>query len=447
MKIAFAHFRVGETDGVSLEMDKWRHVLEEQGHECVYVAGSKGTVDAYIIDEMHYRGEVNEYFLQKCYREKDESISEETLKKEVFDYAKRIEDKLSDFIVNEKIDIVVPNNIWSLGWHLPSCIAFTNVAKKFKNVRFIGHNHDFYWERILYSNPTVSFVHDIFRDYYLPKGENITHCVINKIAQEEVFKRTGIEAIVVPNVFDFAQNTWKKDEYNADLKEKLSIKENDIVVLQATRIVERKAIEFAVETVGKMSEIKENFVGKVLYNGKVFDKESKIHFILAGINESKKYLETLESKIEKYDISYHYINDIVDHSRNTKEDGTKVYSLWDTYVISDLVTYPSILEGWGNQLLEAMFGKLPVLVFEYPVFEKDLKQSNIEYISLGNSYSGEQGDLSIPESIVNNAAEKSLEVLFNKESYETQTERNFEIGKENYSYQKLEEILIKVFEL
>ena len=32
MNIAMTHFRVGETDGVSLEMDKWKTVLERNGH-------------------------------------------------------------------------------------------------------------------------------------------------------------------------------------------------------------------------------------------------------------------------------------------------------------------------------------------------------------------------------------------------------------------------------
>ena len=34
-RIALCHFRVGETDGVSLEMGKWRQVLERLGHEVV----------------------------------------------------------------------------------------------------------------------------------------------------------------------------------------------------------------------------------------------------------------------------------------------------------------------------------------------------------------------------------------------------------------------------
>jgi len=45
----------------------------------------------------------------------------------------------------------------------------------------------------------------------------------------------------------------------------------------------------------------------------------------------------------------------------------------DTYVFADIISYPSIFEGWGNQFIEAVFAKKPVIVFEYPVFKSDIK--------------------------------------------------------------------------
>ena len=62
MKIALLHFRVGETDGVSLEMDKWKIALQKMGHEVVYIAGSKGTTETktFIVEEIHYKNDRNE---------------------------------------------------------------------------------------------------------------------------------------------------------------------------------------------------------------------------------------------------------------------------------------------------------------------------------------------------------------------------------------------------
>ena len=70
MRIALAHFRVGETDGVSLEMDKWKMQLEKMGHTCVYIAGSKGVANTpcYIIEELHYRYPLKIKIVDNCYK-------------------------------------------------------------------------------------------------------------------------------------------------------------------------------------------------------------------------------------------------------------------------------------------------------------------------------------------------------------------------------------------
>jgi mannosylglucosylglycerate synthase len=44
----------------------------------------------------------------------------------------------------------------------------------------------------------------------------------------------------------------------------------------------------------------------------------------------------------------------------------------DAYPHADLVTYPSLYEGFGNALLEAVAARRPVLVNRYPVYARDL---------------------------------------------------------------------------
>ncbi|MCZ7667463.1 MAG: hypothetical protein M5U34_09740 [Chloroflexi bacterium] len=43
--IGMLHFKVGSTDGVSLEMDKWKLILEEMGHTVHYAAGDLGALE------------------------------------------------------------------------------------------------------------------------------------------------------------------------------------------------------------------------------------------------------------------------------------------------------------------------------------------------------------------------------------------------------------------
>ena len=53
MTVCMVHFRVGELDGVSLEMDKWKQVLESKfKYKVIYLAGSLGQAEGYMIPEL-----------------------------------------------------------------------------------------------------------------------------------------------------------------------------------------------------------------------------------------------------------------------------------------------------------------------------------------------------------------------------------------------------------
>ncbi len=448
IKIALAHFRVGETDGVSLEMEKWKLVLERMGHEVIFLAGSEGTANAYVIPELHYKHPLNDRFVENAYDQLVDYLTDEELKEDIFSFSQKIEEKLCEFIVKEKIDLIVPNNIWSLGWALPAGIAFTNVAKR-TGIKFISHHHDFHWERVRYSNPTCSFVKELLEEYFPPNLKNVKHVVINEIAKEELYKRRGIKATVVPNVFDFSEDTWGFDDYNKDFREAIGVKDNDLIVLQATRIAERKAIELGVDVVAEMQKLEHinTLREKGMYNGKTFSEDSKIVYVFAGLPESTdKYLELLNKKAEDLNVEIRYVNHLIESERMQIE-GKKSYALWDAYVHADYVTYPSILEGWGNQLLEAVFAKRTMVIYEYPVYGTDIKSKNFKFDSLGNTHSvNDDGLVEVQESLVKEVANDAILTLTNSQKYKEVVDHNFMIGKEHYSYEALYDYLIKVFE-
>ena len=51
--IAICHFRAGLTDGVSLEIDKWKKACEEMGHKVFLVAGEAPDIESAIIPELY----------------------------------------------------------------------------------------------------------------------------------------------------------------------------------------------------------------------------------------------------------------------------------------------------------------------------------------------------------------------------------------------------------
>jgi len=431
MNIALCHYRVGETDGVSLEMDKWKKVLEKMGHKVYFIAGSTGTSDGCIIPEMNYRSEEDMKIERNAYLKLEDYQDEDELIRAIKKLTLKIEEGLKKILIENKIDLIVPNNILSIGRSIPTAMAFTNLIKEL-GIRCIGHHHDFYWERKNFSQPTCNFVRDALEKYYPPKDDLISHVVINSIVQKELKVRRNLDSVVIPNVFDFNGKLWDADNYNKDFREKLGIKDNDILMLQATRVTNRKAIELAIDVVGEMQkEENRKILEEVkLYNGKSFKEDSRIVLVLAGMIETADdYVERLRTKAKESNVELLFVNNLVEHSRCVKNND-KIYSLWDTYVFADIITYPSIQEGWGNQFLEGLFARKPMLVFEYSVYKEDIKEKGFKVISLGDKYKLDKYRLAkVSKEVIKRASGECIKLLINKNYREMMVEENFQLGR------------------
>lgn len=443
MNIALCHYRVGETDGVSLEMDKWKKVLKNMGHKVYFIAGSTGTSDGYVIPEMNYRFEEDLKIERNAYLKLEEYQDEDELIRAIKKLTLKIEEGLKKILIENKIDLIVPNNILSIGRSIPTATAFTNVIKEL-GIRCIGHHHDFYWERDNFSQPTCNFVRKVLEEYYPPKDDLISHVVINSIVQKELKVRRNLDSIIIPNVFDFDEKLWEVDNYNKDFRERLGIKDNDILMLQATRVTNRKAIELAIDVVGEMQkeENRKILEEAKLYNGKSFNRNSRIVLVLAGMIETADdYVERIKTRAKGSNVEMLFVNNLVEHSRCVK-DNNKIYSLWDTYVFADIITYPSIQEGWGNQFLEGLFAKKPMLVFEYDVYKEDIKEKGFKVISLGDKYELDKYGLAkVSKGVIKRAAEECIKLLIDKDYREKMVEENFQSGKKHFSLESLEERL------
>jgi len=449
--VGICHFKVGDTDGVSLEIDKWAQTLERMGHKVHLCGGDLGGREGFLLEELYHHREDIERITRNAFERFSDYESEADLEEEILALADRIEQGLRSFVDKFSIDLLIPNNIWSIGVNLSAAMAFTWMVRELR-IPAIAHHHDFHWETFRGMAPTCEVVRRIAREHLPPKDPWVSHVVINSLVQDELRKRRGVESSVIPNVFDFAGDSWIVDAYNRDFREAIGVAENDIVILQATRIVERKGIELAIDLVrelGKPSNIAE-LRQNGLYNGKPFDEDSRIVLVLAGYAEDKTgdYLTRLKRKIDRTGIDARFISEKIS-SRRKEIDGERLYSLWDSYVFADLVTYPSLFEGWGNQFLEAIRARLPIAIFEYPVYRSDIQCKGFDVISLGNSLE-EMDDLglaTVSEKALRQATEKSVEVLTHSSPRQAMVERNFDLGKRYYSLESLEDLLVDVIRL
>ena len=284
-----------------------------------------------------------------------------------------------------------------------------------------------------------------------PKSGYIEHVVINTLAKRELKKRLDIDAKVLPDVFDFEQPEWQVDNFNKDFLREFAINPKDLIILQATRVIPRKGIELAMDYAIALQKNISKLKRRKIYNGKRLNSKSKVVLILAGYAEDEKreYLFRLKNKAFENQLCVKFISDHVKAKRKFSH-GIKTYSLWDAYAHADLVSFPSIWEGWGNQFIEGVFAKKPIVLYEYPVYKTDIKKEGYDIISLGNGgndLSCDADDLySIPKKNIDKAVKQTIRWLKNSKTSE-KLEHNFRIGRKYHDFNVLENFLINELDL
>ncbi len=447
--IAFFQNRLGRTDGVSLEVDKWREVLRDRmGHKVWYCSGNDDVPGNYVLPELYAQHPRTWRILRNGTVEFKDYASEQELELEIYNHADIIEAKLLQFITEQRIGVLAPNNLCSGGYQPAAAIAMHRVMRR-TGLPAIIHSHDFYFEDSGEVRATCHTVASIYERYFPPKLPNVQHVVINRLAQREIKKRKNIDATVVPNVFDFDQPAWTADSYNSEFRAACGLSPDDLVFLQATRILDRKGIEMAIDTVAKLADParRKALVGVRTAGGGQFHAGAKIVLLCAGIVEtigiSGNYWSALQAQAVELGVDLRYVGDLVKHSRGTSDDGKKIFSLWDSYVQADFVTYPSTWEGWGNQFIEAVFAKLPVLVYEYPVWQTDLGQTGFDVVSLGHeiTHKDARGLVHVADAVVNRAADEIVAILTDPARRKRIGEHNYALGQKHYSLHTLQGII------
>lgn len=440
-KILIVHFRVGRTDGVSIEIAAWKEILESAGAAVKLCSGPVNHGADFVISNLEQQlnpsiFELDEAAFGKAARLKTEQDFVEALKRE----REIIVKEFSAILDQYRPDHIIISNIFSVGEHIAAAGAFARVLDE-KKIPTIGVHHDFYWEGNRYKNPAFPAVEKELEEYFPPISPWLTHCCINSIAKEELKKRKGVDAAIVYDTIDFDQPLFGSDR-SRELRHGCSPDDNDIIVLQATRIVRRKNIEIAVDLVKRLADRIEKADPTKLYDGRLFNPaKNKVVLVLAGYPEKRdeKYKDNIFEYAKQLGVNLCYLGNLINDPA-----GEKRYSLLDSYPIADIITYPSEYEGFGNQFLEAVLAKKPVVVFEYPVFKIDIAPKGFGYISLGDVIESREVLVKVPEDALERAAKQAWEILTNKERYLQLVEKNFELGKKHFSYENTFLVLTKL---
>jgi glycosyltransferase involved in cell wall biosynthesis len=351
LKFGFVSTRFAGTDGVSLESAKWAHVLWADRHVSSWYSGlsDRDPGAAVCIPEAHFGHPEVMWINERIWGQRQRSP---LVSRRIRDLAQYLKETLKDFVERFEIDILIPQNALTIPMHLPLAVAITEYMLE-SGVPAIAHHHDFYWERVRYSiNPVADYLDMAFP----PRLPNMTHVVINAAAQEQLSLRKGVGSLLIPNVFDFERPAPVPDAYAADVREAVGLEEDDIFILQPTRIVPRKGIEHAIKLVSMLN-----------------NPRCKLVISHDAGDEGFEYKHMLEELAREEEVDVRFIGDRISEVRQLDADGRKLYTLWDLYPHADLVTYPSTYEGFGNALLEAIYFRKPTVINRYNIFVQDIE--------------------------------------------------------------------------
>jgi glycosyltransferase involved in cell wall biosynthesis len=398
-RIGFVSTRFHGTDGVTLEARKWAHIFASLGHSCYWMGGLLDTPP-----EMSHVAPLASFNHPEVLDVQRQifgvAVRSRSVTNQIQALKERLKDELYRFIETFHLEVLVPENILAIPMHVALGLAMTEVIAE-TTLPVIAHHHDFAWERERF---TLNAVNDYLQAAFPPLLYGMEHVVINSMAQKELARRLGIPSQIIPNVLDFETPPPALDDYNADLRREIGLRDDDWFILQPTRVVARKGIEHAIELVRRLN-----------------DPRAKLVISHPAGDEGSAYLQMLRDRIEDAKIDVRFIADRVAETRGVDAAGRKLYTLFDVYPHADLVTYPSHYEGFGNAFLEAIYFRKPVVVNTYAVYARDIDPLGFKTVEI--------------EQLVTRAAvEQTRELLTHRDLREDWAGTNYDLGLKYFSY-------------
>ena len=277
-----------------------------------------------------------------------------------------IADTLESWILKHKIDIILSENASALPCHLSMGVGIKKLVKR-TGLPTVTHNHDFHWERGDRYVSKHQEINSFVDDHFPLLLDHVKQSVINTFGVETFKTRFNLDSTLVPNVMNFDRPYAIPSLKNSSFLKDLGVKNNEIALLQVTRIVRRKGIETAIDLVHQLG-----------------DKNIKL--IITGNHnddEYNEYYDELVAQIQDLNLS----NQVVFGSHMVKDHK----DLSDVYAHGRACTYFSTYEGFGNAFVEAVLAKKPIFVNNYkPVYMQDIGCKGFKTVMIEDSFLSEE---------------------------------------------------------
>jgi len=399
VRIGIAATRLAGVDGVTFETAKWEAVLEGMGHDLRLCAGEVDALryQARLVPPMHFTWPPAARVTAAAF---DPESDPTAVRAEIERLVDLLLPVLHDWAALHDLDALIVENAWAIPMQLPLAVALRRMVEE-RRLPTIGHHHDYWWERERFATCVVP---EVLEEAFPPDLPWVRHVSINSLGAERLREHRGIDSMVVPNVFDFGKRRPRRSPaVRRRLRSELGMSERGLLVVQPTRVVPRKGIELAIELVGRLD-----------------DPDAVLLITSPAGDEGLAYLVELERLAEAHGVRLAYAADrfAPDH------DGKPIrpaHSLNDAYLAADLITYPSLYEGYGNALVEALYYGVPVMVNRYPVYVADIAPLGVRMIEIDGAISDD-------------TIEEVQALLANPRKIRENAHHNFEVGQRHLSY-------------
>ena len=141
-------------------------------------------------------------------------------------------------------------------------------------------------------------------------------------------------------------------------------------------------------------------------------------------DEGFEYAQKITQLARQSRIEIRFIHNMVDDPFAPSQDLKDRFSLWEVYQAADFVTYPSLYEGFGNALLEAIYFKKPLLVNRYKIFKDEIEPKGFDLVKMDGTLTAEV--ITDIQNIIHNKARREKMVV-----------KNYRIARKHYSYAAL----------
>lgn len=374
-RIGFISTRFAGTDGVSLETAKWATTLERIGHTCYYFAGvtDRPPERSRVVPEAFYRHPDIDAINRRAYagewdangREHDTtgnpqnvpgaSLSIHTrppaVSLRIHELREALKTELYAFVAQFELELLIIENASAIPLNLPLGLAIAEFVAE-TGMPVIAHHHDFHWERQRF---LVNCVPDILAAAFPPIHPSIRHVVINSIQASQLASRHGVTARVIPNVMEFEDPPGPPAVDPAIIRAAVGVAADELLLLQPTRVIQRKGIEHAIEFTRRLG------------------RPARLVISHASGDEGPEYETRVREFAALLNVDVRFESEVVADRPGHTPDGRRIFTLADVYPAADFVTYPSAFEGFGNAFLEAVYHRRPILVNNYSTYEVDIR--------------------------------------------------------------------------